>query len=395
MSFRIRGMAAGGTIATVDVDAHDEADARVQARARGIAPLSVQRVADARWRLRGRQRFPLLLFSQEFLALLQSGVSLLEALQTLAEKEQRAAVRTTLAALITHLRAGQALSGAMEQERNLFPPMYVALVRASERTGDLPEALGRYIAYRSQLDDLKKKLIGAAIYPVVLIAVGLLVTLFLLGYVVPRFSEVYAGMGNDLPFLSRLLMHWGGFVAAHGFGLLVGGIAAIVLLARVLTRPQTLRALTERFWRLPGLGARARVFQLARFYRTLGMLQRGGIAIVPALAMVTGLLPVALRPALARATATVREGRALSEAFDEAGLATAVALRLVRVGERSGRLGEMLERSAAFHDEEMSRWVDWCTRLVEPLLMTVIGALIGGIVLLLYLPIFELAGNIQ
>lgn len=396
MGFRVRGIAAGGAVVTLDVNASDENDARAQAQVRGIAPLSVQRRRTSVWRWRSRgNRFPLLLFSQELLALLQSGVTLLEALQTLAEKEQRGTVRKTLAGLIEDLRAGQALSGALQQVPSVFPPLYIALIRASERTGDLPEALLRYIAYHSQIDDLRRKLTAAAIYPAVLIGVGLMVTLFLLGYVVPRFSQVYAGMGNDLPWLSRMLMHWGAFVAKHGLVTACVAAAALYIAARMVMRPQTLHAAMQYFWRLPGIGDRARVFQLARFYRTLGMLQKGGIPIVPALNMVGGLLPAALRPPLETATVLVREGRSLSEALEQAGLATPVALRLIRVGERSGRMGEMLERVAGFHDEETGRWVDWCTRLVEPLLMTVIGVLIGGIVLLLYLPIFELAGNIQ
>jgi general secretion pathway protein F len=146
---------------------------------------------------------------------------------------------------------------------------------------------------------------------------------------------------------------------------------------------------------VPALGERMRVYQLSRFYRTLGMLLRGGIAIVPAIGMVAGLLETSLRARLDRAAQMVREGLPLSQAMETAGLSTPVALRMLRVGERSGRMGEMMERVAAFHDEEMARWVDWFTRIFEPLLMAFIGVVIGLIVLLLYLPIFELAGTIQ
>jgi general secretion pathway protein F len=396
MRYRIRGVNQSGAVVALELDARDAGDAHEQARSRGMAVLGVERRVAWNWRLRARgTRFPLMLFSQELLALLQSGISLMEAIQTLAEKEQRPEVRAVLATLIERLREGQGLSAAMRQESSVFPPLYVALIQASERTGDLPEALARYIAYQSQIDVLRKKLVAASIYPAVLMAVGVLVTLFLLGYVVPRFSQVYAGMGNDLPWLSRVLMRWGELVASHG-ALIGAGIAAgFVLAAHRLAQPKTLQALGRQLWRLPTIGERVRIFQLARFYRTLGMLQRGGIAIVPALGMVAGLLPSALRASLESATALVREGRAMSEAMERAGLTTPVALRMLRVGERSGRMGDMMERIAAFHDEEMGRWVEWFTRLFEPLLMTVIGVLIGGIVLLLYLPIFELAGNIQ
>jgi general secretion pathway protein F len=396
MRYHVRGVGRDGAVVALEIHAHDDADAHGQASSRGVSVLSVRR--DAAWRLGShgrRSRFPLLLFTQELLALLQSGIALKEALQTLAEKEQRAEMRDILGRLMERLREGQALSAAMERDSAYFPPLYVALVRASERTGDLPESLARYVAYQSQIDVLKKKLIAAAIYPAVLIGVGLIVTLFLLGYVVPRFSQIYEGMGTDLPLLSRLLIAWGHVIARHGA--FVGGVAlaALAFAVHFLRQPSTWQSVGHLLWRIPSIGERVRVYQLARFYRTLGMLLRGGIAILPALAMARGLLPAALHPSLELATRLVREGRSLSIAMENAGLTTTVALRMLRVGERSGRMGEMMERLAAFYDEQMARWAEWFTRLVEPLLMTAIGVVIGGIVLLLYMPIFELAGNIQ
>jgi general secretion pathway protein F len=148
-------------------------------------------------------------------------------------------------------------------------------------------------------------------------------------------------------------------------------------------------------WRIPAVGERMRVFQLARLYRTLGMLVRGGIAIVPALDMVSGLLSAALQERLATATQKVREGIPLSQAFESDGLTTAVALRMLRVGERAGNMGEMMERVAAFHDEEMARWAEWVTKLLGPMLMLLMGLVIGAIVVLMYLPIFQLAESIR
>jgi general secretion pathway protein F len=202
-------------------------------------------------------------------------------------------------------------------------------------------------------------------------------------------------MGDRLPWMSRVLMHWGKLIEAHAVEMGIAVVAAAALAVHWLARPQTLQLIASWLWRIPALGERMRIYQLARFYRTLGMLLRGGIAIVPALDMVAGLLQSSLRAQLDRASQLVREGKPMSQAMEAAGLATPIALRMLRVGERSGRMGEMMERVAAFHDEEMARWVDWFTRVFEPLLMTFIGLVIGLIVVLLYLPIFELAGSIQ
>jgi general secretion pathway protein F len=396
MHYQVRGLGADGAILVLELDARDERDANEQASSRGLAVLSVRRRAGVgAWVLARRARFPLLLFSQELLALLQSGISLVESIETLAEKEQRPETRKALEQLIARLRQGQPLSGALQQSPAAFPPLYVAAMRAAERTGDLEEALSRFIAYQSQIDSVRKKLISSAIYPVMLIGVGLLVTLFLLGYVVPRFSQVYEDMGDRLPWMSRVLMHWGKLIEAHAVEMGIAVVAAAALAVHWLARPRTLQLIASWLWRIPALGERMRIYQLARFYRTLGMLLRGGIAIVPALDMVAGLLQSVLRAQLERASQLVREGKPISQAMETAGLATPIALRMLRVGERSGRMGEMMERIAAFHDEEMARWVDWFTRVFEPLLMAFIGLVIGCIVVLLYLPIFELAGSIQ
>ena len=277
----------------------------------------------------------------------------------------------------------------------MFPALYVATVRASERTGNLPESLGRYVVYQNQLEVVRKKLISASIYPALLLIVGSLVIVFLLGYVVPRFARIFEDIGRDLPYLSRLLMDWGRLVADHTLELLAGVAGSGALLAFWLTRPATRQALASRLMQIPALGERVRVYQLARFYRTLGMLLRGGIPIMPSLAMTSGLLQGHLRGQLTQATRQISEGMPMSQAMDGCGLTTPVSSRMLRVGERTGQMGEMMERIAHFYDDEIARWVDWFIRLFEPILMLVIGVAIGGIVVLMYFPIFELAGSLQ
>jgi general secretion pathway protein F len=161
------------------------------------------------------------------------------------------------------------------------------------------------------------------------------------------------------------------------------------------TRPAMRAWVSRTLWRAPGLGEHLRVFHLTRFYRTVGMLLQGGIPVVQALGMAEGLLHPELRLRLDGATRMIREGLSLSRAMEANGLSTPVAARLLRVGEKSGRMGDMMEAVARFHDEELARFVEWFTRLVEPLLMAVIGLVIGVIVVLLYLPIFELVGSLE
>jgi len=225
--------------------------------------------------------------------------------------------------------------------------------------------------------------------------VGSLVALFMLGFVVPRFSHIYADVGRDLPTLSRWLMNWGQFIADHTL-LAVGGFVSVVALAAAaVIRPESRQRLLRLLWQLPGVGARMHDYQLARFYRSLGMLLRGGMPIIAALQMAMDLLRGQLRTQLVGATADIREGQPISRAMERHQLTTAVAYRLLMVGERTGQMGEMMERIAEFHEEETARWVESFTRLFEPLLMVFVGGVIGLIVLLMYFPIFDLAGTIQ
>ncbi|WP_428827817.1 type II secretion system F family protein [Azonexus sp. IMCC34842] len=342
-----------------------------------------------------RGKFPLPLFTRQLLALLQAGLTVVEGLDTLAAQDQGSITSEVIGRLLTDLREGQSLSAALQRQPEAFPNLYVATVKASEQTGDMPEALQRYIVFHEKLADLKKKIVSAAIYPVMLMSVGGIVTLFLLGYVVPRFSLVFADSGRDPQGVSSLLFAWGGFINQHAGELAIAALVAVVGLVALFRLPAVRAAAARAAWRFPGMGERIRLVYLARFYRTTGMLLRAGIPLKTTLGMVADILPAALREGLLRAVADIEQGRPFSRAAEGGGLTTPVALRMIAVGERSGQLGDMMEAVATFYDEEINRFVDTFTRLFEPLLMTIIGGIVGGIVLLLYMPIFELAGNFQ
>jgi general secretion pathway protein F len=378
------------------LEAASEQAAAQAAKAQGYTVFSVataSRSTTLQW-VR-RERFPLMLFSQELLALLEAGLNLMEAMEALSEKEQRPQVRDTLRATLRLLNEGQPLSQAMEASPQAFPSLYVAALRASEKTGGMPEALRRYIAYQSQVEEVKKKVISASIYPVMLIIVGGLVVMFLMGFVVPRFAHIYEDMNGDMPFMSQLLLALGGFIETHGMQLLLAGFGLLAASGYLLSLRNVRAAMMQWLWRLPAIGERMRIYQLSRFYRSLGMLLIAGIPILSALGMVSGLLAPALRERMQLASEQIRRGQAISTAMEAQALSTPVALRMLRVGERSGMMGEMMGRIAAFYDEETARWVDWFTKLFEPLLMLVIGFVIGFVVLMLYMPIFDLAGSIQ
>lgn len=396
MRFELKAITQQGRIESLDYNALDEAGALELAKSRGLTVLTIRKRTDllSQW-FKRRDQFPVLLFSQELLVLIESGLSLVEAVETLMEKELKPDIRTLLERMVSTLRQGRSFSTALEQFPDTFSTLYVATIRASEKTSDLAPALMRYVSYQNQVEAIRKRLVNASIYPALLIAVGGLVSLFLLLYVVPRFSHVYEDRSADLPLFSKLLLQWGNTVEGHAM-LVLGAVVLLLIFSWQIIRLPLVRAsIGKAIWNLPSIGEKLTIYQLARFYRTIGMLLKSGMPLVAALETGAELLHPVLRERLSTASQAISEGRLISESMERHGLTTPVALRMLAVGEQSGNMGEMMDRIALFHDEEISRWVDWFSRLFEPILMAIIGVVIGGIVILMYMPIFELAGSLQ
>ena len=395
MQYEVKALSPENQIVTFVIDAQDEAHARAQIEARGLLATRLRPLRTLRRLAVSRGGVSLVLFSQELLALLQAGLSIVEGLEALLERESGARLRSVLGRLLAGLREGKRLSSLLAEQPDVFPPLYVGIVRAAEGTSDLPRALQRFVDYQARIDMVRNKLVSASIYPSILLVVGGGVATFLIAFVVPRFATIYEGTGRSLPWMSQVLLDWGKFAAAHGLPLLVaamvtaiaGGMAARAAIAR--------SGLLGLLGRMPLLGPHLRIYQLSRLYMTLGMLLEGGIPIVAAMDTASGTVSPALRAALLQARAAVQAGGSLSSAFQAWDLATPISLRMLRVGERSGELGNMLNQSAAFYDGEITRWIDRFTRMFEPLLMSAIGLIVGTIVVLLYMPIFDLAEGLS
>ena len=342
-----------------------------------------------------RRDFPRRLFCQELAVLLDAGIPLYESLQTLREKEDDAAVALVLGRLSLVLSEGQTLAQAMRAHPEAFTTLLVASVEAAQRTGQLSVALRQHAAYLAWAQGLRDKLVGAAIYPLILIGASTLVIGFLTVFVVPRFAEIYDGMGGELPWLSALLLKVGRTLGEHPMAALMALGLAAGLAVWAFRLPATRRWLVSRLWQAPVVGPRMRLIELASLYRTLGLLLQAGVPVVPALASSVELMGPVLRPSLLQARQRVAEGQRLSEALQAEHLVTPVSVRMVRVGEQTGELGPMLERAAHFYDEELARFTEWVGKVVNPVLMLVMGVVIGGIVVLMYLPIFQVAEQIQ
>lgn len=395
MRYDVRALAADHSVVQLSIEAVDAQDACRQVAARGLFASQVTPAAGPRRRAAGTRHWSLVLFSQELLALLEAGLSLVEGLEALLEKESGDGARAILARLLAGLREGRRFSAVLAQQPECFPPLYVGIVKAAEGTSDLPRSLARYVDYQQRIDGVRGRIVSAAIYPSILMLVGGGVASFLVCYVVPRFAVVYQDAGRDLPWASRLLLEWGAFAAGHAVPLALGAAAAVTAIVAGVRRALARGGVGRLLAMVPGVGERVRIYELSRLYLTMGMLLEGGITVVSAIQTVLAMMSEDLGGRLRAACSAIESGTPLSVAFESNGLTTPISLRMLRVGERSGELGAMLTRSAAFYDGEVTRWIDRFTRTFEPLLMAGIGVVIGGIVVLLYMPIFDLAQSLS
>ena len=398
MQFRILALDAQAVERRLVVDAVDASAARRSASGSGLAVLEVAPVGGIALRFGGTRAgrgFTLDLFCQELLAMVQAGITVREALHTLAVKERQGSGEGVIGSLLKAIEEGRPLSVAMTAQPGVFPVLLTESMRAAERTSDYAPALQRFVQYRQLAQQMRGKLVSAALYPMILLGVSGLVLLFLVGYVVPRFAQVYEDMGDRMPAASRVLMAVGQALSAQplvSLAVAVGLVFAAIAAWRAGAGRGLLRLLAAA---IPRLRQVLLTVEMARLYRTLALLLSGGMPLVASLELAAGVLPSATAARLQAARRRISEGAPFADSLAAHGLTTLVAERFFRVGERTGRLAEMIDRAAEFHEEEVARAADWVGRVIGPVMMLVMGVVIGFVVVLMYMPIFQLTEMVQ
>jgi general secretion pathway protein F len=332
------------------------------------------------------------IFVEQLHALLQAGLSVIESLDTL-QRGAHGRWAEVITLIVNQLRQGQTLSNALEHQA-IFPALLIALVRSAELTSDLPQALARFLEHQQRSEQVRHQLTSVALYPLLLMSVGGCVILFLLLYVMPRFARVFEGMSN-LPWSAQAMVSWSHLLKAHGLDLMIAVGVVVASIASALALPSSRARLFARVLRIQPVARHLRTYFLASWYRTSGMLVEGGIPLPESLSLANQVLPTALQPGGVAVVTAMRQGLAPSTAYIQAQMATPVAEQLLRAGERSGDVGLMLRRAAEFHENEVSKSLEHAMRVIEPLVMTFIGVGVGVVVILMYLPIFELASAVQ
>lgn len=344
-------------------------------------------------RLNGRA---FLSFNQELVVLLRSGLPILQVLDVVTERMEAGRLREVLREIREDIRGGAILSEAFSRYPGIFPQLYIASFQAGERSGDLPVTLARYIAYLKRVEAIKAKVRSASFYPLILAVVVTVVLLFMMLYVVPSFTRIYSDANVALPWATQLLIGVARGLT-HGLPILIPTVIVLgTVLSWYLRSERGTLALHRLQLHLPFFGKLFIDYALLGFCRTLGTTLSSGIPVVQAMQMSRGTLNNrVLEGHLSQAVRRIEEGASISAALAECGFFPLLALRMIGVGETTGALPEMLGDVADYYESEVEQRLDRMSTMIEPLMMLSMGLLIGGIVVAMYIPIFQLAGTVR
>ena len=399
MEFRCRLGTPGGEIIEGIYAADSESRLRQEFEEKGLYVLGIHRAGGAAF---GRIPLPtrarvssreFLVFNQELATLLKAGMPLVQSLDILKRRVSNALFKSVLDDVYDRVRAGSSLSEAFEAHGALFPGVYTASLLAGEKSGSLEQVIRRYVTYVKVVATVKRKTVSALVYPVILLVLSLAVVSIIVLRVVPEFDAFYAQFDQELPLSTRTIVAVSEFARAYSLFLSVGVVTGVIALWIWLKDP----AQRERFdrWvlRMPGVGSIVRKFSTSQAARTLATLLGGGIPLVNAIDVAARSIKNRyIAHELQTAGQQVREGRALAAAMNDSGAFADVAIKMVEVGESTGALQEMLNSLADFYDEEIDTNLARFITLVEPILLVVMGIIIAGLLLALYMPLFSMGG---
>jgi type IV pilus assembly protein PilC len=398
MEFRCRLGTPGGEVIEGVYIADNEARLRREFEEKGLYVLSLQSRAGLAGLLsltpkrQGKvatQEF--LVFNQELATLLKAGMPLVQSLDILRQRVSNATFRAVLDSVHDKVRAGASLSDSFAEHGSLFPAVYSASLLAGERSGNLEGVIRRYVGYEKVVGAVRRRTISALIYPVILVAMMIVLVGIIVLKVVPAFSEFYAGFDRQLPLSTRIVVGFSNFVSSNVPLLLVLVVGALVGLVVWSRRPGARVELDKAILRIPWLGSAARKFSTSQAARTLATLLSGGIPLVQSLEIsARSLSNRYMAGELAATQQRVQEGQSFAVAMGERGVFPDVAVKMVEVGESTGALQEMLNSLADFYDEEIETDVERFLKLIEPVLLVIMGLVIAAVVLALYMPLFQL-----
>lgn len=401
MEFRCRLGTPGGEIIEGVYAADNEARLRREFEEKGLYVLAIQRAGALGLGSLGlpqRRKIPtreFLVFNQELATLLKAGMPLVQSLEILRRRVANPVFKAVLDDVFERVRSGTSLSDAFESHGSLFPGVYTASLLAGEKSGSLEQVIRRYVAYVKVVSGVKRKTISAMVYPVILLVLSLIVVGIIVIRVVPEFASFYEQFGADLPLSTRIIVAVSAFAGSYFALLLLALAGAATAFIMWLRRPQNRIRFDRWTLGIPMLGPIAQKFATSQAARTLATLLGGGIPLVNAIDVSARSIENRyLAQELITASQQVREGRALATSLNDSGAFPDVAIKMVEVGEQTGALQEMLNSLADFYDEEIDTNLGRFITIIEPALLVIMGIVIAGLLLSLYMPLFQLSSAI-
>ncbi len=398
MEFRCRLSTSGGEISEGIYVADSEARLRHELEQKGLCVLALQpRLAFAGWAPNWRSRRGVsarefIVFNQELATLLKAGMPLVQSLDILRARMNTPFFKAILDDIYEKVRAGTALSDAFAAHGSVFSGVYTASLMAGEKSGSLEAVLRRYVAYIKVIAGVKRRTLSALIYPAVLLALALAVVSIIVVRVVPEFSDFYAQFGHELPLVTRGIVAVSAFVRSQMLVLLILIAATAVGVNAWLQRAGQRERFDRVILSVPGIGPTARKFATSQMARTLATLLGGGIPLVNAIEIASRSIGNrSMAAAIETVGHRVREGESFASAMAGRGVFPDVAVKMAEVGEATGALQEMLNSLADFYDEEIETDLGRFVTLVEPALLVIMGLVIAGLLLALYMPLFQLS----
>jgi type IV pilus assembly protein PilC len=405
MEYRCRLGTPGGDVIEGVYVADSEARLRREFEEKGLYVLAIQQAGrralagvhlpalPRRQKVSGRE---FLVFNQELATLLKAGMPLVQSLDILRQRVTNVVFKGVIDDVYERVRSGSALSEAFEAHQGMFPGVYTASLLAGEKSGNLEQVLRRYVSYVKVVSSVKRKTISALVYPAILVLLSVIVVTVIVVKVVPEFGNFYNQFGKELPLSTRFIVGLSDFVTTYFLAILAALLLAAFAFWGWLKQPGQKRRLDKALLRVPMLGPIAQKFSTSQGARTLATLLGGGIPLVNALEVTSrSLSNQHMASELTHAAQQVREGRSLAGTLQESGAFPDVAIKMVEVGESTGALQEMLNSLADFYDEEIDTNLSRFVTIIEPALLVIMGVVIAGLLLSLYLPLFNLSSALS
>ncbi|MDD3296349.1 MAG: type II secretion system F family protein [Candidatus Omnitrophica bacterium] len=342
---------------------------------------------------RGVKTDDLVVFSRQFTTLIESGIPVVECLGILESQVETAYFKSVITDSLREVKEGASLSAAFKKHKDVFPDIYLSMVEAAEASGNLPDILNRVSVYLEKSSALRKKVLSALYYPVVIILMAIAITGFLVFKVIPTFKEIFASLGGVLPLPTQILIAFSDFIRKPVILLSILGILIIVsfIFKRYIRTDKGKRNFHKMLLKLPVFGELIRKMAIAKFSRTFATLAKSGVSIMNCLDIVAKTSGnKIIEEAVLASKKSIQEGQPISVPLERTGVFPPMVVKMVAIGERSGRLEEMLSKIAQFYEEQTDAMVAGLASLIEPMVIAFLGVVVGGIVVSLFLPIIKI-----